>query len=127
MTPAIVAAVVSGLLGGGGIVAGLRLLIDRRKARVDEVNVITNAAAEYVGIVRDEIKHLRERVEAQDATVAAQTAENAELRHRVEVVESKLLSAQRSVRNYSRWSKRAYEELVSLGSDIDPPPSDEGV
>jgi hypothetical protein len=129
---AIIAAIIGGLFGGGGLVALGRLILDRRKGRADEAQIIAAAAAEYVGVVRDEIKDLRRRVAEQDRTVAAQTAENEDLRARVEhaelrveTVESKLAASQRAVRAYSRWSKRAYDELVLLGSQMEPPPSDE--
>ena len=101
MSGAIIAAIIGGLFGGGGLVALGRLILDRRKGRADEAQVITSAAAQYVEIMREEMQRLQERMEN---------------------VEKRLQSTQRSARSLSRWSQRAYQELVSLGSDIEAPP-----
>jgi len=96
-----VIAVIVALIGGGGIGGLIKVYLDRRKTRADEAQVITSAAAQYVEIMREEMQRLQERMES---------------------VEKRLQSTQRSARSLSRWSQRAYQELVSLGSDIEAPP-----
>lgn len=100
MTPTVLA-LLAAFLGGGGIGGLIKVFLDHRRARTDEAQVITSAAAEYVGVVRDEMQSLRQRMEK---------------------VESRLLSTQRSARALSRWSQRAYKELLTLEVDIEPPP-----
>src|SRR5690606_8419687 len=100
---------VLGALGGlGGVSAAIKALVDWRKSRADAAGAITGAAKQYVEIVQTDLQNLRSRVSAQDE-------ENAELKTRLNKVESKLDAL-------TRCAMRAYAELRSNGSSIEAPP-----
>jgi TolA-binding protein len=97
----------SAFTGGGGLVALLRFLVERRTARADAAATLTEAASELVGDLQAEVSRLRGRIGELEGLVQAQAGAIEGLRRELATAGRRIQALEQENRELARINLRA--------------------
>ena len=123
MNTALLLQVFTAIGGLAGFTAIINLLISRKKIAAESDDIIQNTTDKVIKNLASDNDTLRADVKSARLEVAELRKQSSQLYDLIERMETDEMEMRTVLMRLINWSRRAYDQIIESGIDIDQPPS----
>lgn len=123
MNTALLLQIFTAIGGLAGFTAIINLLISRKKIAAESDDIIQNTTDKVIKNLASDNDTLRADVKSARLEVAELRKQSSQLYDLIERMETDEMEMRTVLMRLINWSRRAYDQIIESGIDIDQPPS----